>query len=340
MERIQVSTHLVVYPNVGIPNVGLGRAANLGAFGVTLLGAAVTPELPDAVYDTRSLGAHDLGGRVSGRQGSLDAVYVAGYASPGVAAAGSVTVVDGASLVDGETVTISDGTNPPTIFEFDSGGGVLPGNVAVVFNALDTVDVVRDSLINAINITSGPGFTIIAVVSSLTTLTVDNTSLGIAGNVPILHTVADLGFAVTGMDGGVDTTPERVLLGLGNDLVSPNHGVSLTTDSNNRPILYIFNSLGVQVAGTTPSTAPIAEGSVVHLRVTWDTLNEVANGRHATMSINGQAIPEVDWTLDPVASWSMDQLAGLGVGNPWGFGGLATFNGSMQAAQVSNSVLP
>lgn len=72
-------------------------------------------------------------------------------------AVGSITAIAGALLVDGETFTIDDGVNPPVTFEFDSGGGVLPGNVPVPFTPADTAATVAASIRAAINTAANLG---------------------------------------------------------------------------------------------------------------------------------------------------------------------------------------
>lgn len=119
-----------------------------------------------------------------------------------VAATGSITTVVGANLVDGETFTLNDGVNAPTVFEFDlGGGGVGGGNVAVVYTAPDTADQIRDAIISAIT-GVGAGLEITGSIggAGLVTLTNDNT--GGHGNQTVTSTVADGGWATAGLSGG------------------------------------------------------------------------------------------------------------------------------------------
>lgn len=118
-----------------------------------------------------------------------------------VAATGTITTVSGANLVDGETFTLNDGINTPTIFEFDSGGGVTGGHTAVTFTGGDSDATVAAAIQSAIN---GVGSTLLITASSgggaVTNLTHDQG--GTAGNQAITDTVADVGFTETGMSGG------------------------------------------------------------------------------------------------------------------------------------------
>jgi hypothetical protein len=120
------------------------------------------------------------------------------------AATGSITTVVAANISDGETFTIKDGVNT-VVFEFDTGGGVTPGNVAVDISGATTADDVRDAIITAIN-GVGAGLKITAASGGAATvsLTHDDTNLGGNPNQAITHTVADPGFAVSGMTGGIN----------------------------------------------------------------------------------------------------------------------------------------
>jgi hypothetical protein len=64
---------------------------------------------------------------------------------------GRIVFVSGANPSDGETITISDGTTG-AVFEFESTGGVAPGNVAVVIGGSATQTMAN--LIAAINASS------------------------------------------------------------------------------------------------------------------------------------------------------------------------------------------
>jgi hypothetical protein len=118
-----------------------------------------------------------------------------------VAATGTITAVAGANLVDGETFTLNDGVNTPTVFEFDSGGGVTGANVAVPFTGGDSAATVAASIQSAIN---GVGSTLLITASSgggaVTNLTHDRK--GTVGNNAITDSVSDVGFTTTGMSGG------------------------------------------------------------------------------------------------------------------------------------------
>ena len=62
---------------------------------------------------------------------------------------GSIVVVDGSALADGDTFTIDDGTNAAIMFEYDSNG--MSTGLPIPFSAADSLAEVRDATIAAIN---------------------------------------------------------------------------------------------------------------------------------------------------------------------------------------------
>ena len=138
------------------------------------------------------LGGGNAGNRIFGRT----------RAGTNVAATGSITTVGGGLLIDGETFTLDDGVNAPTVFEFDlGGGGVGGGNVAVVYTAPDTADVVKATIIAAVN-GVGAGLEITAGDGGVGLVTLTNDNIGGHGNQTVTETVADAGFVVAGLSGG------------------------------------------------------------------------------------------------------------------------------------------
>jgi len=137
-------------------------------------------------------------------QGGVVGVGLLKNTSTKVAATGSIVAVAKASLIDGETFTLDDGTNPATVFEFDvDGGGVGVGNVAVDVSAITTAAQVKTAIINAIN-GVGAGLAITASSGGTATVALVNDVLGPSGNEAITETVANSGFIVSGMSGGSD----------------------------------------------------------------------------------------------------------------------------------------
>jgi hypothetical protein len=160
-----------------------------------------------------------------------------------VGAVGSISAVAKASLIDGETFTLQDGSNPPVVFEFDvTPNGITPGRVSVnvgsAISAVDVATVMVESINNAINLnllaTNGSG--------TLATVSIINTGIGTAGNFPSIswfETVASAGFVIiqpnSGAAGAFPLDPSGF-----------NDGVKLSP--------YVFNSSGAVISG--PAIAP------------------------------------------------------------------------------------
>lgn len=124
-------------------------------------------------------------------------------------ATGALVGVPGANLNDGETFTLSDGIHTPTVFEFDSGGGVVGSNIAVPFTSGDSANTVAGAMRTAIN-----GVTTTLEVSAGGTnqnVTLTNDTRGSHGNIPITYTVADATF-VAGVSGMSSGAGDEVLL--------------------------------------------------------------------------------------------------------------------------------
>jgi hypothetical protein len=130
--------------------------------------------------------------------GPLVTVFPAGRAG------GTIDVVAGIALVDGETFTIGDGVTYTT-FEFDSDGRVTPGHVAVPFSSHATTLQVRDAIIAAVSgeheLQVTASGSLLPVQAHVVVLTNDH--YGRHGNVPVTSTVAHSAFVAAGMIGGI-----------------------------------------------------------------------------------------------------------------------------------------
>jgi hypothetical protein len=125
----------------------------------------------------------------------------------GTPSAGVIAAITASSLIEGETFTLDDGVNPPTIFEFDTDTVVSGGNVAVdISSAVTAIDVATE-IVSAINSVGGSlNLNADNVSGSSATVTITNGQLGIVGNVTTWSdTVIDTGFAITQPTGGTDS---------------------------------------------------------------------------------------------------------------------------------------
>jgi hypothetical protein len=120
-------------------------------------------------------------------------------------ATGTVTFSGDVNPANGDTVTIDDGNGAKT-FEFDDGGGVIPGNIAVPLlgTAADTLDNLRIAINSYLNVVA-----VIDTTAVDPTLDLLNNTPGVDGNKAIFKTGAVL--AVTGMTGGLDTAEAEII---------------------------------------------------------------------------------------------------------------------------------
>ncbi len=123
-----------------------------------------------------------------------------------VPASGVITVISGASLVDGDSFDIDDDTTTIT-FEYDDNATAT--GTPITFTAGDTAETVRTNTVVAINAsglfvkaTKKPGTTDEILIAHLVG--------GAAGNNAITESVADAGFLVTGLVNGAGGPEETI----------------------------------------------------------------------------------------------------------------------------------
>ena len=209
-----------------------------------------------------------------------------------------IQTVGGAQLLDGQTFTLDDGTNPPKTFEFDkrltpggNGNGVTLGNVRVLFSdfptstppVIDTPNQVATAIRDAIN-----GATSFGITATAGTNVVSLTGPKVSFNIPTQPTPPPLvnlgvetlaaGQTVTDVDFGnykmAHVTVSNVAVLEGNSGQTQANVTVHVTDSFGAPVTFQYstadgtattaNSDYVPTSGTFtffPQTAPAA---------TWD----------------------------------------------------------------------
>jgi hypothetical protein len=181
-------------------------------------------------------------------------------------AVGSIVAIAQALLVDTETFTLNDGAHPAVIFEFDTvPDGVVPGRIQVdVSLAVSAVDV-ANAMVEAIN--TAPNLNMVAAnnLGASATVTITNFGAGMAGNIVIADTVANVGFVVTGMAGGAAGAFPLDPLGF-------DDGVSLAP--------YVFNRAGA----VPPPGSVIAPNRV---EITWTESGIQKNGFFTAAGLPG-----------------------------------------------------
>lgn len=178
-------------------------------------------------------------------QGGYVVQRISQVAVPGVAATGSVTI--NTLPADGDTVTISDGTNVKT-FEFDNNSSVTVGNISVTIGG--TINATAAALNTAIMAAASLD---VSSTASLNVVSLTNDTIGIAGNVPVAFT--GLALSATGMSGGVNTiaigTPVTLIEGLDYELDLANGSIRF----------YAAQTSPVRLTASWPevtSTSPLA----------------------------------------------------------------------------------
>lgn len=114
---------------------------------------------------------------------------------------GSIFIVSGATLVDGNSFTLVDGKNVPTRFEYDDDGSVTVGSQAIAFEDTDTEAEVKAATIAAIN-SVGAILEMTAASAPDKEVRIQNDNDGPVGNQAIIENVTDPNFTVSGMEGG------------------------------------------------------------------------------------------------------------------------------------------
>jgi hypothetical protein len=202
---------------------------------------------------------------------------------------GIITVVSGAQLIDGETFSFMQSAPYGAVFEFDSDGIITPGRIAVPFTAADTVAIVRNSVITAINgnkrLVGDPAAYRVNVVASIggptdVLLTTDVLTGAAATDNPtqfggVIDTVADAGFFSTFLTSSVVGGNYYVLVRVNGVPVNVTPGLVQLTDPNGSteivPPGFPFgvvptDVISVHLASTNGNTPPwtFFEATVYH----------------------------------------------------------------------------
>lgn len=171
-----------------------------------LSGRAMTAILAGGDETAKTLGPADLLGTLS-RDAGIEvgprSVSIT-YTKPGVRASGSITATTFANLVDGETFTLNDGVNTPTIFEIDKlANGAAGGHVAIDISAAVSAADVAALIITAIN-ARDDSLLITATSGGGAVVELEHVNTGEVGNQTLTETVTHVAFVITNMTGGED----------------------------------------------------------------------------------------------------------------------------------------
>ena len=247
------ATGQITWSGSGTKDVSIGwllgvQVKNMG--GTALAGATVQVLDKDGVQIFS--GTTDANGYITSQSGTVS-----------TQAQGSLTLT--AQPSDGDTVTLSDGVDPATVFEFDSNSSVISGHVAVTIGS--DIEATMANLVAAINAASNLGVTADAF-GVANSCTLHNDASGVAGNVAITTTCGNL--TVSGLAGGGVFVPvvTTVYDQTGTDpsvITTDTRGpfqvqVSLAgyTPSNQQVTLNQSQNLLVQLASSGGNNPPVA----------------------------------------------------------------------------------
>lgn len=115
-------------------------------------------------------------------------------------ATGFILAVEGVSLTDGETFSLASGFFGSALFEFDTAfDGVASGNVEIPVLAAWSAAQVAEAITSQIN---NALFFVLSASRQSNLVSLTSVIQGSPGNQPIVETVSDPDFVVTGMQGG------------------------------------------------------------------------------------------------------------------------------------------
>ena len=134
--------------------------------------------------------------------------YLAGQQVGGVAATGTITTIGSGTMNDGETLTLNDGINVPTVFEFDTGTSVVAGRIRIPLSGNATA--MGTAIVTAINSVGSSLWITATSAGSQPRVLLTNDLPGTAGIQAISDTVGAGGFTTTGMTGGTNLPPTVV----------------------------------------------------------------------------------------------------------------------------------
>lgn len=118
-------------------------------------------------------------------------------------ATGTITVVAGADLADGDNFTLNDGANPAVVFEYDDDDSIA-GDYPIAFTAARDARHIRDITLDAIRAAIAAEDLDMAAEadpSNPAKILLTTATDAVEANEAILEDVADAGFVVDGMDG-------------------------------------------------------------------------------------------------------------------------------------------
>lgn len=337
-------------PNMAVPTADIGVTA-------TTLGSAMAPHtavqsLPDVVFEARGRGTHDLdepnvppgderfnrGSKLNGVRGTIDIWFKAPAA--GTARTLAYLTDDPLNVANVTALRIDD-QNRPLVSMTEVGGttaatAVLTGSSNFTNGETVTIDGKTYTFQATLTEVDGNVFIGTDLETSLANLKAAiNLEAGggsLYANATSLHPTV----TATASDTTTLTVEAKVGGPGGNDIAVSDTASNADWDN--------ANLTGGAVGGTLvgeviPSYTAVPEGHLTHVRFTWDAEAPVSGSRHATLTVNGEAIPDGDWSTDPTSSWTYFHPTHMVLGQAYSSDSDA-FVDTIAALQASNVVQP
>jgi hypothetical protein len=275
-----------------------------------LLGADGTARTVCYLTDNPTEPTNVIGVRIDAQNRAL-LTMTQGVIAP-VAATGTLDMTGG-NATNTEDVTIDTKT-----YTFEASLTNVDGNVQIGATTAETIA----NIVAAITLGEGAGTAYAAATTLHPTVTA---APGVAAD------TMDVTAKQLGTVGNAIASTENLLNG------NWTQGATLTGGADGD-----LTTVG-EVSPTGPPARPaVAPGAVAHVRLAWDSENRIpGTSRHMSFSYNGEQIAAGNWGTDPLTGWASWQPTHLVLGA--GLAALALeddFNGTIQAVQVSNLVLP
>jgi len=348
----------LVYPNMAPVTAGIGVPPT--TLGHGMRPNTAVPLLQNVAFSARGRGVWDLdepnvppldgrftrGSRLNGRAGTIDIHYLAG---PDGTARGVCYLTDNPEVPTNVIAIRSDAQNRPYLAL--TRGVIAPttagGTLNFTLNATNTEDVTIDAKTYTFQtvLTDFDGNVLIGADSEETlrnliaAINLEPWGKGsVYADATTLHPTAH---AYPGVAVNLMTAEAKQYGTVGNAIATTENLLNGQWINGATMIDGTYGDL-TSVAVVTQAGANFDPGTPMHLRLTWDSVSMVSGvHRHMTFSINREPLLVAKWSTDPVTPWASWQPTHLVLG-----AGLEAlylepdFNGTIQAVQVSNLVLP
>ncbi len=117
-----------------------------------------------------------------------------------------------------------------------------------------------------------------------------------------------------------------------------NKAIGVALDTTNRPLAFLSDFAGVVVATSAPSGSAVTSGSLLTLRLAWNSQAAVNGLRFASLRVNGEMIPDAEWGSGALATWTPFVPTQVAIGISDTTLSYADFNGTLYAVQQATLI--